>query len=96
VAQAVRPEPSENGHPHENKNNRDRSGRLCRLCATGQGVALLPALLQMLHLHLLPALQCFHAVLLWHYLLHRLLPDLLLQPLPAALLWPMDNGVQLL
>jgi len=66
------------------------------MCATGQGVALLPALLQMLHLHLLPALQCFHAVLLWHYLLHRLLPDLLLQPMPAALLWPMDNGVQLL
>jgi hypothetical protein len=78
VAQAVRPEPSENGHPHENENNCDWPCRLCRLCATGQGVALLPALLQMLHLHLLPALQCFYAVLLWQYLLHRLLPDLLL------------------
>ena len=67
------------------------------MCATGQSVALLPALLQMLHLHLLPALQRFHAVLLWRNLLYRLLPDLLLQPvLPATLLWTMDNGVQLL
>ncbi len=86
MEEAVRPEPSENGHPHENENNRDRPVGRCCLCrerSTGQGCALLAAvLLQMFNLYLLPAVQCLHTGLLWQHHLLWLLPVYVLPAVP--------------